>query len=209
MTQSAIVYSLDPDRDFLKGISSLCGSVDMIHKPFEHPVTFLHEIQALQSKPIPSCILLEIKLPVISGIELIQRIKQQENAPPVIVLTGHADVPSAVQAMKYGAFDFIEKPFQGQALIDLINLAIAHHRTILNQHHQKKDLHQRFLTLSKREKQVLELVVAGKSSKHIAEDLGISIHTVDNHRANIMAKMCTDSVADLVRAAVSLNTNSR
>lgn len=204
MHKTGIVYTLDPDQEFLKAISHLLHAANFVHKLFENPLALLDELMHCQNTPRPGCILLEIKLPVISGLEVLKRIRQHPISPPVIILTGHADVPSAVHAMKCGAFDFLEKPFTGHALVDLIKHAVDCHSKSLAKHLQHQDLKSRFLTLSKREKQVLELVVSGKPSKHIAEDLGISIHTVDNHRANIMSKMSTDSVADLVRAVVSI-----
>ena len=128
--------------------------------------------------------------------------------PPVIMLTAHADVASAVRAMKAGAFDFIEKPFTGQALIDIIQKGIEADRKKRGKTVENRSLLTRLASLSRREREVLDLVVAGKASKQIADELNISIHTVDNHRAHIMAKMKTDSVADLVRATVSASVNS-
>jgi len=113
-----------------------------------------------------------------------------------------------VRAMKAGAFDFIEKPFTGQALIDIIQKSIEFDLQKRGKTRQNKTLLSRLASLSKREHEVLNLVVAGKASKQIADELNISIHTVDNHRAHIMAKMKTDSVADLVRATVSASLKS-
>ncbi len=197
------VYLVDDDETFLKIVSGLLTSVRLSVESFSSPKTFLQVFEKQSEEIQNACILLDIRMPEISGLDVLETVIKSPMCPPVIMLTGNADVASAVRAMKAGAFDFIEKPFTGQALIDLIHKGLEADRKKRGTSRQNRTLLTRLASLSKREREVLNLVVAGKASKQIAEELNISIHTVDNHRAHIMTKMNTDSVADLVRATVS------
>lgn len=197
------VFLVDDDESFCKVVSSLLSSVRIEAETFCSPKQFLKAREGNWENIQNACVILDMRLPEISGLDVLEKITADPLCPPVIMLTAHADVPSAVRAMKSGAFEFIEKPFSGQALVDIVQKAIDTDRQKRGKIRQARTLMNRLASLSKREREVLDLVVAGKASKQIAEDLGISVHTVDNHRAHIMAKMQTDSVADLVRAAVS------
>ena len=202
------VYLVDDDETFLKVVTSLLTSVRISVECFSSPKNFLQMFEKQAEQIKNACILLDIRMPEISGLDVLETVIRDPMCPPVIMLTAHADVPSAVRAMKAGAFDFIEKPFTGQALIDVIQKGIEADRQKRGKTRQNRTLLSRLASLSKREREVLDLVVAGKASKQIAEELNISIHTVDNHRAHIMTKMKTDSVADLVRATVSASLKS-
>ena len=202
------VYIIDDDETFLKIVTSLLTSVRLSVESFSSPRNFLQMFEEKADGIKNSCILLDVRMPEISGLDVLESIIKNSMCPPVIMLTAHADVASAVRAMKAGAFDFIEKPFTGQALIDIIQKGIEADRKKRGKTVENRSLLTRLASLSRREREVLDLVVAGKASKQIADELNISIHTVDNHRAHIMAKMKTDSVADLVRATVSASVNS-
>lgn len=203
------VYLIDDDETFLKVVTSLLTSVRLSVESFASPRSFLQMFEKEAEAIKNACILLDVRMPEISGLDVLETVMKDPMCPPVIMLTAHADVPSAVRAMKAGAFDFIEKPFTGQALIDVIQKGIEADRQKRGKTLQNRTLLTRLASLSKREREVLDLVVAGKASKQIAEELNISIHTVDNHRAHIMTKMKTDSVADLVRATVSASVKSK
>ena len=203
------VYLIDDDETFLKVVTSLLTSVRLSVESFASPRSFLQMFEKEAEAIKNACILLDVRMPEISGLDVLETVMRDPMCPPVIMLTAHADVPSAVRAMKAGAFDFIEKPFTGQALIDVIQKGIEADRQKRGKTLQNRTLLTRLASLSKREREVLDLVVAGKASKQIAEELNISIHTVDNHRAHIMTKMKTDSVADLVRATVSASVKSK
>lgn len=200
---SPTVFLIDDDEAFLKVVTSLLSSVRLNVEPYASPKKFLDAFDVQVEKIKNGCVLLDIRLPEISGLDVLERIKQNPLCPPVIMITAHAEVPTAVRAMKAGAFDFIEKPFTGQSLIDIVQRGIESDRQKRGTTRQNRTLLIRLASLSKREREVLNLVVAGKASKQIADILSISIHTVDNNRAHIMTKMRTDSLADLVRATVS------
>lgn len=201
METAATVYLLDDDANFVELIRSLFESVNLDFEGYESPQKFIQALPKMTS----GCILLDMRLPGISGLDILDKITVNPASPPVIMVTGHADVEAAVRAMKSGAYDFIEKPFSGQALVDVVQKALKHDSANRGRLILRKTEADRVASLSRRERQVLDLVVQGKASKEIARELGISIHTVDNHRAHIMTKMNADSVADLVRSAVSAN----
>ncbi|MEY4631361.1 MAG: Response regulator protein TmoT [Pseudomonadota bacterium] len=197
------VYLLDDDPTFVDLVCTLLASVNLATEGFTDPDEFIKRLPEMTA----GCILLDKRLPGIDGLEILDQIKKNQASLPVIIVTGHADVSSAVRAMKAGAFDFIEKPFKGQHLVTLVQKALQRDAETRDSLLRRKSEVDRIASLSKREREVLDLVVEGKASKAIARELGISIHTVDNHRANIMAKMNADSVADLVRAAVSAGSS--
>jgi two-component system response regulator FixJ len=148
------------------------------------------------------CIVTDVRMPGLDGIELIRRLKEGGIALPVIVMTGHADVPMAVEAMKEGAVDFLEKPFGDEVFLAAVRSALA--RQEKDSHHGTRvtEIQGRFDSLSERERQVLEGLVAGRANKAIAYDLGISPRTVEIYRANVMAKMQARSLSELVRLAL-------
>src|SRR5690606_23490046 len=148
-----------------------------------------------------ACIVTDVRMPGTSGMELVETLRAQGGAAPVIVITGHADVPLAIQAMKAGVADFIEKPFDDEAMLGAIQQALAHQAGSEEARAETKAISERLATLSAREREVVEGLVAGKANKAIAFDLSISARTVEVYRANAMMKMQAKTLSDLVRMA--------
>ena len=190
-----VVHILDDDdevRDVLTAVVQAAGHVTM---SYGRPSQFLEKLD----QAMPGTLILDVRLPEMSGLELQRHLNRIGSILPVILITNHADIPMVVEAMREGAFDFLEKPVRHQDLIDRVNAAIkkdAHNRESIRRH---ADIRSRFLTLSAREKEVLQLVVNGRANKVIALDLGLSERTVEVHRGNIMDKMGAQSLAHLVR----------
>ena len=158
----------------------------------------------VRSRPVPGCLLLDMRMPGMSGMELLQELARRGAFLPVIFITGHGDVPMAVEAMKAGAFDFLQKPFSPRDLLDRIARALAADTEARQALSLTDELRRRQATLTPREKEVMGLIVAGHANKVIAMDLGLSERTVEIHRARVMEKMATRSVAHLVRMALAL-----
>ena len=156
----------------------------------------------------PGCLVLDIRMPGMSGLELQQQLNRSGSMLPVIFITGHGDVQMAVQAMKEGAFDFIQKPFRDQDLIDRVNHALRHDLENRDSVARRADIQRRLESLTPREQQVLKLVVDGAANKVIAIDLGLSERTVEIHRAKVMEKMDARSVAHLVKLRLTLSDNT-
>jgi FixJ family two-component response regulator len=152
----------------------------------------------------PGCLVLDVRMPGMSGIELQQQLNLRGAVIPVIFITGHGDIPMAVEAMQQGAFDFLQKPFRDQDLIDRIQRALEKDRMSRDQLSQRSGIRERRNTLTPREREVLELVTGGKPNKVMAADLGLSQRTVEIHRARVMEKMGASSLAQLVRMALDL-----
>ncbi|GAB4059621.1 response regulator transcription factor [Uliginosibacterium sediminicola] len=148
------------------------------------------------------CLVLDIRMPGMSGLELHEKLNSMHSTLPVIFITGHGDVPMAVTALKKGAFDFIEKPFHDQDMLNLIEQCLERDRAEQDQRRQGAEAQRRIDQLTPREREVLELIVAGRLNKQIADDLGISIKTVEVHRARVMEKMSADSLAELVQSVL-------
>ena len=157
---------------------------------------------AMVSKVEPACIITDVRMPGLSGIDLLARIKDRKLDVPVIVITGHADVPLAVEAMKVGAADFFEKPFDDEALLASVRSALSRHERDHQRHAERSEIDARLASLSSRERDVLKGLVAGHANKQIAFDLGISPRTIEIYRANLMTKMHAASLSDLVRMAL-------
>jgi two-component system, LuxR family, response regulator FixJ len=149
-----------------------------------------------------NCIITDVRMPGLSGIDLLKRLKELGIAAPVIVITGHGDVPLAVEAMKLGAVDFLEKPFDDEVLLQSVHAALREHAGAAKRQAERSDIDGRLLTLSPRERDVLDGLVAGRANKQIAFDLGISPRTIEIYRANLMDKMKAGSLSDLVRMAL-------
>ena len=148
------------------------------------------------------CVITDIRMPGINGIELLKRLRTEPNPPSIIVITGHGDVPLAVEAMKQGAADFLEKPFDDEAMLAAIRAALARRNAHGRQDAERSEVHEKLATLSSRERQVLDGLVAGLPNKSIAYDLKISPRTVEIYRANTMTKMGARSLSELVRMAL-------
>jgi two-component system response regulator FixJ len=195
------IYIVDDDDGMRRALTVLMSTVGYNAIAFERPSEFLEKLDPNQ----PGCLVLDVRMPEMSGLEVQQHLNRNGSMLPVILITGHGDIPMAVQAMKDGAFDFLQKPFRDQDLLDRINAAIkqdAENREIVERH---ADLRRRAESLTPREREVMALVVDGRANKVIAIDLGLSERTVEIHRANVMEKMQARSVAHLVKMHLTLN----
>ena len=200
MTPEPTVFVIDDDkavRHFLRG---LIASVNLRVEAF----TSAQEFLAAYRSSSPGCLLLDIRMPGMSGLELQQELSVRGIDLPVIVLTGHGNVQVAVHAMKAGAVDFIEKPFNNELLLDRVQKAVAKSVDTYENRIKRDEILNRRKLLTPRERQVLDLVVAGESNKGIARHLHISEKTVEIHRANVMGKMQAKSLADLVKMVSTL-----
>ncbi|MDX8443849.1 response regulator FixJ [Mesorhizobium australafricanum] len=193
-----IVHVVDDDVDVRKSLGFLLATADFAVRLYESATAFL----ATELKEVDGCVVTDVRMPGIDGIEFLRQLKARGLGVPVIVMTGHADVALAVQAMKEGAADFIEKPFDDQVLIDAIRSALDNRRQPVAAHPQSTEIRKNLATLSERERQVLDGLVSGLPNKTIAYDLGISPRTVEIHRANVMSKMGAGSLSHLVRMAL-------
>jgi len=195
-----MVYIVDDDDGMRRALSVLMTTVGYQPAAFAGPREFIAKHDPSQ----PSCLVLDVRMPEMSGLELQQHLNRSGSMLPVILISGHGDIPMAVQAMKDGAFDFLQKPFRDQELLDRINGALkldAENRASTD---RLADLKQRSDSLTPREREVMVSVVDGKANKVIAIDLGLSERTVEIHRANVMEKMGARSVAHLVKMHLML-----
>ena len=195
-----VVYIVDDDDGMRRALTVLITTVGYQPVAFAKPSEFLAKYDPAQ----PSCLVLDVRMPEMSGLEVQQYLNKAGSMLPVILVSGHGDIPMAVQAMKDGAFDFLQKPFRDQELLDRINGALkldAENRESVD---RLADLKGREESLTPREREVLALVVDGKANKVIAIDLGLSERTVEIHRANVMGKMGARSVAHLVKMHLML-----
>jgi FixJ family two-component response regulator len=156
----------------------------------------------------PGCLLLDIRMPGISGLELQSELKQRQYTAPVVFVTGHGDVPMAVDALQKGAFHFLEKPFNDGALLDIVTRAIELDRAMRSERTRKADAIARLERLTPRERDVMNCVVAGKLNKVTADELGVSIKTVEAHRSQLMKKLGVDSTAELVRLLLDIGVEA-
>jgi two-component system response regulator FixJ len=198
MKADAIVHLIDDDEGVRQGLSFLLATAGLAVKVYDSAVAFLRSIDTLQ----PGCIVTDVRMPGIDGLELQRRLKQLGVTSPVIVMTGHADVPLAVEAMRAGAIDFIEKPFDDEVLLSAIRAALDRNDREAQRDAEIAATVTKIRSLSPREREVLEGLVAGNPNKVIAYDLKLSPRTVEIHRANVMTKMGADSLSDLVRMAL-------
>src|SRR3990167_469642 len=203
-TTNATVYVVDDDEAVRDSIQLLLQSVDYAVETFESPLNFLKAAPGIQS----GCLVLDVRMPAMSGLELQQRLKQSGVPIPVIFITGHGDVPMAVQAMQAGAFDFLQKPFRDQDLLDRIGEALAWDCNRSRGGRRQDGIRANLKLLSPREREVLDRVVQGQANKVIAADLELSQRTVEIHRARVMEKMQADSLADLVRMMLIVESDS-
>lgn len=191
------VFVIDDDEAMRDSLEFLLGAAD-----FE--VTLFESAQIFLDSP-PSdfgCVVSDVRMPGIDGIEFLQRLKASRNAFPVLIMTGHGDVPLAVEAMKLGAVDFLEKPFEDDRLIGMIDVALKQAESGARSEAAVLDIAARIESLSPRERQVMEGLVAGLSNKTIAREYDISPRTIEVYRANVMTKMLAGSLSELVRLAM-------
>lgn len=196
-----LVFVIDDDDAVRDSISWLISSVDLKVRTYSSAAEFLDQCGPGQA----GCLITDIRMPEISGLELQDELNRRGCDIPVIVITGHGDVQTAVRAMKAGAFDFIEKPFNDQVLLDLVNRAVASSVESLREQIEQADVKARIASLTPREKQVLDLISVGDSNKNIAHQLEISEKTVEAHRAKVMGKMKAKSLAALVKMVISID----
>lgn len=198
MLVEPIVYVVDDDAAVRESLLLLIESVGLKARAFASAQEFIN-----QHRPdLIGCLLADVRMPGMSGLELQEHLNGQSTTLPIILITGHADVAMAVRAMKAGAWDFIEKPFSDQLLLDRINTAIAHSRKMHAHQRERDEIRSRLSLLSPRERTVMERVVSGKSNKTIAAELGLSQKTVEVHRAHVMEKVRAESLAELVQLAL-------
>jgi two-component system, LuxR family, response regulator FixJ len=198
MSHKELVHIIDDDdalRDSLSFLLSTAGIATIVH---DSAAAYLSDTR----RSVSGCIVTDVRMPGISGIDLLRKLKADGSSMPVIVMTGHGDVPLAVEAMKLGAFDFLEKPFDDDALLASVRSALGHREKHSMQETERKHIEERLAQLSGRERQVLDGLVAGQANKVIAYELGISPRTVEIYRANVMTKMQANSLSDLVRMAL-------
>lgn len=193
------VYVVDDDQAVRDSLRWLIESVGLNVRTFSNGQELLDNFNEAEI----SCLVLDVRMPGISGLDLQQRLKNMDANIPVIIVTGHADVPMAIQAMKAGAFDFIEKPYSDQLLLERIQSAIEQDNSFKQQQAVNDEINQRIDSLTPREKEVMCLVVGGHSNKSIAQELGVSIKTVEVHRGNLMSKMKAQSLSELVRLVMA------
>ena len=207
MTEPAAptVFVVDDDPSVRRAIKRLVGSVGLEVELFESAQEFLRSKRA----DAPSCLVLDIRLPGISGLDFQRELAQANIHIPIIFITAHGDIPMTVRAMKAGAVEFLTKPFRDQDLLDAIQLALERDRARRQQEAEIAALRERFESLTPREREVLPLVVSGMLNKQIAAEIGTSETTVKVHRGQLMRKMGADSLADLVRMAERMGISSK
>lgn len=195
MTTDAVVHLIDDDEGVRHAVAFLLATSGFAVRVHEFATAFLGALPSVQ----PGCIVTDVRMPGMDGLALQRELKKQGLSLPVIVITGHADVPLAVEVMKAGAVDFIEKPFNDETLLSAIRIAIDRQSRDQHRDDEVAAVKVRLASLSPRESEVLHGLVAGQPNKAIAHDLNISARTVEVHRANLMTRMGAESVADLLR----------
>jgi FixJ family two-component response regulator len=202
MSSNSRVFIVDDDQEVRDAMRLLMESVGLMVETFPSAQAFLDQFDPER----PGCLLLDVRMPGMSGLDLQARLAAERIHPPVIIITGHGDVPMAVRAVQAGAVDFIEKPFNDQALLDSVHRAIEKDAEQRGEASRLAEIQARYEKLTPREREVLEQVAAGKRNKVIAADLNVSQSTVEAHRAKVMEKMEAGSLSDLMRMMLSLES---
>jgi len=191
-----LVHVIDDDPAVRDSLGFLLETADLQPRLYDSALAFLEAL------PREGCVVTDVRMPDMTGLELVRRLKAQDFALPIIMITGHADVPLAVEAMKAGVADFIEKPFDDEVLLSAVHAALQQGESARRSAAEIAEINNRIASLSGREREVLEGLVAGHANKVIAFDLGISPRTVEIYRANVMTKMHAASLSELVRMAL-------
>ena len=198
MGDKQIVYVVDDDEGVRDGLSLLLGTIGLPCELFESAQNFLDAYDEKQS----GCLVLDIRMPRMTGLDLQEKLVGMDSRLPIIFITGHGDIPMAVEAMRRGAVDFIRKPFREHDLLDRINEALAVDDTVRKQTMGRQAIQEKLALLSEREREVFERVADGEMNKVIAADLGISERTVEVHRGQVMKKLGVKTLAQLVRMKI-------
>lgn len=200
MSTPGSIYIIDDEEPIRDALVWLLASRELSATAFASAEDFLAHVKT-HPIPLPACLVLDVRMEAMSGLELFDALRGANIAPDmrVIFLTGHGNVPMAVESLKKGAFDFFEKPFNNNRLVDRIVEALEESRTRMQTRVAQEQVRDRLASLTTREREVMDLIVAGKLNKIIADDLGISMRTVEVHRANIFAKMGARSAVELVQ----------
>ncbi|MDC3958044.1 response regulator transcription factor [Polyangium jinanense] len=204
-SKDPVVFIVDDDESVRDGIGRLLGSIGLAVETFPTAEAFLDA----RRDDIPGCLVLDVRLPELGGLELQQRLLEAEVPRPIVFITGHGDIPMSVRAMKAGAIEFLTKPFRAEELIRAIREALAQDRVAREEAERLAELRRRYESLSAREREVMAGVVAGRLNKQIAADFGTRETTVKEQRAQVMQKMQASSVAELVRFAAQLSDDAR
>ncbi len=199
MPASAVVHLIDDDEAVRHSLAFVLATTGLAVRVYDSGSAFLAALDTLQ----PGCVVSDVRMPGIDGLQLLRKLRELEVNLPVIIITGHADVPLAVEAMKAGAVDFIEKPFDDEVLLHAIHVALDSYDAGNDRDAERAEIRTRLNSLSAREREVLDGLLAGNPNKTIAYDLKLSPRTVEVHRANIMAKMGATSLSSLVRMALT------
>jgi FixJ family two-component response regulator len=205
MDKEQIVYIVDDDEGIRDGLSALLATVGQPCRVFGSALEFLDA----HNSDARGCLVLDIRMPRMSGLELQQHLNEQNSALPIIFITGHGDIPMAVEAMRRGALDFIRKPFREQDLLDRINEALDVEKVRRKKSVAQDELSGRLNSLTDREREVFDAVANGEMNKAIALDLGISERTVEVHRANVMKKLGVRRLAELIRIKIAAKSATR
>src|SRR5579862_656208 len=197
-SEPAIVHVIDDDEALRESLIFLLRTAEIEAKSYASAAAFLDALPLVGV----TCVITDVRMPGLSGIDLLRRVKELGIEVPVIVITGHGDVPLAVEAMRYGAIDFLEKPFDDEILLQSVRTALRQQASAAKRQNERAEIEARLAALSPRERDVLDGLVAGRANKQIAFELGISPRTVEIYRANLMDKMQAGSLSDLVRMAL-------
>jgi two-component system response regulator FixJ len=198
MVAEGVVHVIDDDADVRQSLAFLLSTAGLAVRVHDSALAFLKTVPEING----GCVVTDIRMPGMDGLELQRRLGELKVDLPVVVMTGHGDVPLAVEAMKAGAVDFIEKPFDAEAMLSAIRAALARHAQDRDRNARTAAIQERITRLSEREREVMDRLVAGKANKLIAHELGVSPRTVEVYRANVMTKMQADSLSELVRMAL-------
>jgi RNA polymerase sigma factor (sigma-70 family) len=200
LSASSVVFIVDDDVSVRESLESMVRQAGWNPQTYSTAQEFLDR----QKESVPSCLVLDVSLPGLSGLDLQKQIVDERSAMPIIFITGYGDVPMTVRAMKAGAMEFLTKPFSDEALLSAIEQALERSRIALNRDVEMRALQKAYLSLTPRERQVMSLVVSGMLNKQIGGELGISEVTVKAHRGRVMEKMTAGSLAELVEMATRL-----